>query len=174
MQRQAGSILTALLLTSACQAATPYGPMNGRYGYSEQQIEQNRFQVTFRGNSSTPRETVEAFLLYRAAEITVNSGFNTFVVTERATDTTSMWRGTSYGPAVYGYYGPGYDRFPYYTHGYHWGYDATVRETRSFEAHAYIVMLKDGAAGDDVQRYDAHQVLLNLDPVVRASRARGY
>jgi hypothetical protein len=39
-------------------------------GYSEQQIENNRFRVQFAGNSLTDRKTVETYLLYRAAELT--------------------------------------------------------------------------------------------------------
>ena len=44
------------------------------YGFSEQRIEDDRYRITFRGNSSTSRETVENSLLYRAAELTVQTG----------------------------------------------------------------------------------------------------
>ena len=50
----------AIALVS-CATATPYGPSDGRYGYSEQRIEDDRYRVTFSGNSSTSRETVERF-----------------------------------------------------------------------------------------------------------------
>ncbi len=42
--------------------------------------------MTFAGNTLTSRETVERYLLYRAAELTVQSGFDTFEVVDRQTD----------------------------------------------------------------------------------------
>ncbi len=48
------------------------------FGYSEERLDQNKFRVTFRGNSLTPRETVEDYLLYRAAELTLQNGFTHF------------------------------------------------------------------------------------------------
>ena len=51
------------LLLGACATETTYRPASGRgfdrTGYSDRQVEQNRFLVTFAGNSSTPRDTVE-------------------------------------------------------------------------------------------------------------------
>jgi hypothetical protein len=49
-----------------------------RAGYSDQQIESNRFRVSFAGNSLTARETVERYLLYRAAELTVQQRLRLF------------------------------------------------------------------------------------------------
>ena len=77
--------LTALL--GACTTATPYQPnISGQKvqgGYSEQQVEPDRFRVTFSGNSLTSRETVEGYLLYRAAELTVQQGYDWFEIVER-------------------------------------------------------------------------------------------
>lgn len=57
---------------TACTTATPYQPATLNHpaagGYSDQQIEANRSRVTFAGNSMTSRQTVETFLLYRAAQ----------------------------------------------------------------------------------------------------------
>ncbi len=47
-------------------------------GYSEQQLEPNRWRVTFSGNSLTDRRTVENYLLYRSAELTLSQGFDWF------------------------------------------------------------------------------------------------
>ena len=66
------------LLVSACATETPYRPATGsgfnRTGFSERQVETNRFLVTFAGNSVTDRDTVERYLLYRAAELTLQHG----------------------------------------------------------------------------------------------------
>ena len=55
-------------------------------GFSDVRLETDRFRVTFAGNSLTSRETVERYLLYRAAELTVAQGADWFSVVERQTD----------------------------------------------------------------------------------------
>ncbi|MEO1137730.1 MAG: hypothetical protein AAFW68_14195, partial [Pseudomonadota bacterium] len=64
---------TALLL-AACTTATPYGPASGSrgYGFSDQRIEENRYRVTFRGNSVTSRSTVSSAARYKSAFSTVS------------------------------------------------------------------------------------------------------
>lgn len=73
------------LALAACASPTPYQPswMGDGYGYSEQRIEDNRFRVAFQGSSATPRDTVENYLLYRAAELTLAQGGDYFVVVAR-------------------------------------------------------------------------------------------
>ena len=87
--RIAGSML-ALAMLSACATATPYQPniavQPGRPvpgGFSEQRIEPERYRVSFAGNSLTSRETVESYLLYRAAELTQAQGFDWFTIADR-------------------------------------------------------------------------------------------
>ena len=86
--------LAALALLGACATATPYQPAtpNAR-GYSNQQIESNRWMVSFAGNSLTDRQTVETYLLYRAAELTSQNGYDYFRVVRRATD-AGLWCAT--------------------------------------------------------------------------------
>ncbi|WP_204306898.1 CC0125/CC1285 family lipoprotein, partial [Klebsiella aerogenes] len=77
-------ILAGSISLSACMTATPYQPATGngtatRNGYSDTQIESNRFRISFSGNSLTARETVERYLLYRAAELTLQQGFDHFI-----------------------------------------------------------------------------------------------
>jgi len=55
-------------------------------GYTDQKLDADHFQVTFKGNSDTPRATVESYLLYRAAEITVAQGYDWFETVQRHTD----------------------------------------------------------------------------------------
>ena len=75
---------------AACATPTPYQPnVPGQQtsgGYSELRLEQNRFRVTFTGNSLTSRETVEAYLLFRAAELTTQQGYDWFSIVDRHTD----------------------------------------------------------------------------------------
>ena len=75
-------------LLAACATATPYqSAESGRgYGFQEQMIEQNRVRISFRGNTLTDRDTVENYLLYRAAEITIENGKDYFIVANRDTE----------------------------------------------------------------------------------------
>jgi hypothetical protein len=84
---------TALILAtglSACATPTPYAPAaptrSATNGYSEQRIEPARWRVNFSGNSLTSRETVETYLLYRAAELTLQQGHDWFSVVTRDTE----------------------------------------------------------------------------------------
>lgn len=68
----------------ACTTSpTPFQAADGGFGYSSQQIEDDRYRVSFAGNSATPRETVENYLLFRAAEITLESGNDYFTVVNK-------------------------------------------------------------------------------------------
>ena len=62
------------LMIAGCATPTTYRPAKGsgfsRTGYSERQVTPDRFLVTFAGNSVTERDTVERYLLFRAAELT--------------------------------------------------------------------------------------------------------
>ena len=74
----AAAIVTTLA-TAACQSGpTPYQPGAGRdLGYTESRIENDRYRIAFKGNSLTDRETVENYMLYRAAELTLQNGYDT-------------------------------------------------------------------------------------------------
>ena len=76
--------LTALaaltLLVAGCAAATLYQPMNLDGGYARPGWGRTLFNVIFQGNAHTPWQTAETYALYRSAELTVESGFDYFVV----------------------------------------------------------------------------------------------
>lgn len=121
-----GALVAATAL-SACATATPYqpaqrtarGPVNG---FSEAPLESNRWRVTFAGNSVTSRERVEDSLLLRAAELTIQRGFDHFIAVNRNTErdvrysASPRFGGLGYGG--FGYGGLGYSRFggyPYWS-----------------------------------------------------------
>ena len=178
-------IISAALALSACVTATPYGPASegGGYGFAEQRIENNRFRITFRGNSSTQRETVENSLLFRAAELTVQQGFDHFIVVENDTEAEKSYRGSSY-PAFYGRYGYGYPfhrpayAFPYYAYGFGWGapYDTYAREVTRYSAVAFVTMHPGEKPSDNPRAFNAREVMDNLGPYVLgdAALAPGY
>ena len=86
-----------LVLAACAGKPTPYQPAQGGFGYSEQQTEENRYRVSFAGNSATSRQTVEDYLLYRAAELTVQTGHDWFQVVDR--NTVQEYSGNGGSPA---------------------------------------------------------------------------
>lgn len=167
-------VLAAAVWLGACAtpAPTPYAPAVGPSGegYRQQKIEEDRYRVTFAGNEYTPRETVESYLLLRAAELTLEEGFDWFLVTERSTEKTTEY--DVHGPPVYGYsrfrpHHAGYHyRFPYYAFGYPWSYDVRYDADREYHAIAHIVLRHGEPAADDPHAYDAREVVRNLRPQV--------
>jgi hypothetical protein len=171
----AGACMLAL---TACTTATPYQPMavgrsvNG--GYYDEQIEANRFRVTFAGNSMTSRDTVERYLLYRAAELTRSRGYDWFVMADRGTERHSRtYIDRPFGPGAYGYWGPSWR---YYGRGFgwrswdpfwgdpFWDRDIDVRTVDRYEASAEIVMGRGPKPANEVRAFRADEVLTNLGP----------
>ncbi len=77
-------VLTALVLTGC---ATTYQRQGLTGGYSETQLGENIFQVSFRGNGYTSRERASDFSLLRSAEVALERGFRYFVIVESEKDT---------------------------------------------------------------------------------------
>ncbi|MBI1391304.1 MAG: hypothetical protein GC152_01060 [Alphaproteobacteria bacterium] len=171
------------LFAAACATSTPYAPADrgGGYGFSEQRIEANRYRVMFRGNSSTTRETVENYLLYRAAELTIANGYDHFLIVENDTEANTTYRSTTtgfgagygpgWGPAFYGRYRYGY-AFPYYAWGWGWGFpaDTYTQEYTRYSAVAFVLMQKGPKPDNEPRAFTARDVIENLQPFVAAQR----
>lgn len=155
---------------AACAAPTPYqSAAPGAYGYGEQAIESDRYLVSFNGNSLTERETVETFLLYRAAELTLERGFDHFVIVRRDTEADRRFVGGEPFAARHSRFGFHYRYFhpAYGWYGWRdpfWN-DVNVREVSRYEAQAEIVLGR-GPAPDDPSAFEAREVLDNLGPRV--------
>jgi hypothetical protein len=170
--------LAAALAGSAalagCMTATPYQPATAS---------------SRAGNSLTARETVERYLLYRAAELTVQRGFDHFVLVTRDTETrTETYRTPgAYGGGFYGgpwgYWSPSWRFY----RGPRWGWrsydpfwddpfwrdrDWDYRTVRQYEATAEIVTGRGPKPGDNVRAFDAREVLDRLGPSIRMPEAR--
>ena len=79
-------IAVSALALSACASLAPYGPQQSArgQGFSEQQIETNRFRVTYNGVGAVGPVADRA--LFRAAQLTVDQGYDWFEVTQRWID----------------------------------------------------------------------------------------
>jgi len=152
-----------LCLLVGCATPTPYQPAIGDgNGYRDQLIENNRYLVVFAGNSLTSRQTVELYLLYRAAEITVQTGNDYFIVVSQETERSTVYESTFSSLDGYGFYG-----YPYYFRPFPspvvTGASVPVS---SYEAQAIIVAGQGDKPGDQLNAYNAREVLKRLGPLI--------
>lgn len=85
-----GVLLAALpLLLAGCATVTPYQPRGYTGGYQERQVGENRYYVEFFGNGKTSRDTVMVYWLHRCAELTVQKGFDYFLLVAKTPESTS-------------------------------------------------------------------------------------
>ena len=71
-------VFPVLLAFGLAGCAVPYQPMGARGGYSERQLGEGYYHVQFLGNIYTERQTVETYVQYRCAELTVAAGYAYF------------------------------------------------------------------------------------------------
>ena len=170
-------LLALTIGIAGCEGPTTYHPANpsdqpaDRTGYWDYRIEENRYRVNFAGNSMTSRDTVERYLLFRAAELTLQQGYDWFEMADRGTERKSQTyvdRPFSTGP--YGYWGPWWSyrspRFGWRTWDPFWGdpfwdRDLDVRTVDRYEASAEIVM-GHGSKPASPRAFDAREVASNL------------
>jgi hypothetical protein len=189
MSKITAALATALTLAvglTACETATPYQPnVRGQAtsgGYSETRLEPNRWRVTFSGNSMTSRETVEGYLLFRAAELTLQNGDDWFAIADRHTD-AKQHAYVQPDPLYRPWYGPGFGywrpSWRYRGRGFGWrtwdpffgdpffGDRYDVQTIESYEASAEIVTHKGSKPADDPRAFDAHAVVDSLKPKIQ-------
>ncbi len=193
----AAAAMVALLggLT-ACETATPYQKLNPAEayagGYTDTRLNADHWRVGFSGNSVTSRETVERYLLYRAAELTVSQGFDWFEENDQQTDKQTKvfvdpfyssgwgatygygwrpsWRFHRGGGGFYGgawaSWGPGYGPWGYADP---WGPSA-VTEFNRYDVSADISM-GHGPRPPGGKALDAREVMMNLGAGIQRPKA---
>ncbi len=182
------TFVAGIAVLTACATATPYQPStsaDARNGFSEMQIENDRVRISFDGNSLTKRDTVETYLLYRAAELTKQKGYDYFTLTNRATDEKTRVQYTGFDDPYYGYfdyayyhprygwsnshyrsrfssrlgfYDPLYDSFGYSR----WGNEFDYREITRYRASAEVKFWQGQKPANADNAFDAQEVLDNL------------
>jgi len=181
---QAAVVIAALLALGACAASTPYqaagvADAQASGGYREAPISPDRWRVTFKGNDLTSRETVETYLLYRSAELTVERGYDWFQNvqsrTEAHTDTFIYRRPEPVFADAY--WGP---HWRYRRHGWYadwhswdpWGPNPffDTGTVTAYEAVAEIVMGHGAKPADDRTAFDARAVMQTLGPRIARPR----
>ncbi|MEM9429668.1 MAG: hypothetical protein AAGA32_09245 [Pseudomonadota bacterium] len=154
MRRLALSL--SILAVAACSTPTDYAPASRTFGYKDAQLEEDRFRVSFAGNSQTPRDTVESYLLYRAAEVTLAAGKDWFAVNARDTDAQTTYSGIA---TEFSRFHPPHDRL-------FGGSLATFRPVTRYIATAEIVAFDGRKPSENPDAYDARSVLLTLGPTI--------
>ena len=181
-QRGLGAVLCAgaALALSGCATYGPYHParVHGSEGYSEVRLASDRYRVTFSGDAFTSRDTVEGYLLYRSAELTLQNGYDWFRVTDRETE-REVVRESGYDP----WYGPDYPywrpSWRYYSRPYgwrrwdpwigdpFWSLRLDMRTVEHWEASAEIVMTRGPRPPGDGRIFSAREVIDRLGPTIR-------
>lgn len=188
--RIAGSFLiaTASMVLAACSTATPYQPYLAGHraegGYSQAALGEARYRVSFAGNDVASRERVERYLLYRAAELTLESGYDWFEVSDRHTDaeievvarveretptgrTDARWR------PHWDYKLQGAERRLWHPESGEplWDEPLDERKVERYEAHAEIALRRGAAPVGDPSAFDARQVMAELGSSVERPKS---
>lgn len=188
---------------AACATATPYQPASepGAFdGFSQQMIESDRARITFAGNSLTKRDTVENYMLYRAAETAVERGFDWFELQERDVETKTRVRVTpglssAYDPYFgYSFFRPRfgwsngyrYSRFSGFRQRRGFGFrgfydpfydpffdDIDVREITKYRANAEVRFGNGPKPAERSNAFDARSVIENLGPSIKLPDVHG-
>jgi hypothetical protein len=158
-------VLIALAATLAACASRPalYQPMHDDVGYGEQMLEPNRYRVWFAGNSATPRETVEDYVLYRCAELTLDKGYDYFVLSDRTSEKEHARGG---GPTL----GLGLGGFRFggrggISIGIGTGIPLGGSDAKYF-GQADAVLMKGKKPEKDPAAFDAREIRKNLEPSI--------
>lgn len=161
--------LGAATALAGCMGATPYQPAtaaDNQFGYASEQLAGDRYRVMFSGNDVTSRETVEEYLLYRAAELTQQNGYDGFYIVredmDREVDVDTV-------PTAYPGWGPTWN---YYGAGYGWNtYDPwlgspypaqRITTSDQYQASAVIEMYRGQPPSGVAMTMDASDVLARL------------
>ncbi len=163
MSRRLAALVLASLVLTGCATATPYQAVNKGHGYSEQRLEADRYRVSFAGNTRTSYDTVADYLLYRAAELTLENGYDYFIVTDRGNEGQQKGGGPSVGIGLGGFRFGGSGGF-----GINVGTSTSVGEGggKAYRAHADVQMRKGQKPEGDVSAFDAREVKANLESII--------
>ncbi len=187
LTRLAGAAALALLAVGCAGKPTPYQPISSSSrvagGYSETRLAADHFRVTFAGNSFTSRERVEASLLYRAAELTLQERYDWFVIEDREVEHQverdlrpdplyRPWFFDNYGywRPYWRYYGPrtGWRTWDPYFGDPFWADRIDTRTVERFEVSAEIRMGRGAMPQGNHKAFDARDVIARIGPQIRS------
>lgn len=182
----AASALALSLALAGCATPTTYHPASdvsaNSPGYSDQQLTSDTYQVNFTGNSVTSRDTVDRYLFYRAAQLTLQKGYRTFTMVK---DKTALdqnvyanlepagpgfgWGGWGgYWAPSWRYHGAfGWRSWAPWTGGPFWGDQVDINTVDNYQATAIIQMSNTPVTADTKRAFDAQTVIDRLAPDIK-------
>lgn len=107
--------LIAVAVVAIVGCATPYQRQGFTGGFDEYPLAADTYTITFKGNAYTSADRVQMYLHFRCAELTLETGYNSFVVVEKENQdrtgqfktqgqstTTTTGTASVYGNTAYG------------------------------------------------------------------------
>jgi len=153
--------VVAFILLAAC--STPYQPAGFKGGYSDTQLSDDQFVVSFRGNGYTSEDKVRNSLLYRCAQLAKEQGYDYFAILggQMSTSTSTYQTAGTYSGTTQVYGNTAYSQGTY-TPG------ATIPINRH-RGEARIKLYKEGSqhSGDSV--FSAEKLMKYVGPKIGIS-----
>lgn len=148
--------LLALVLLAACATAQPYAQstQSDGTGWSQTAIETDRYRVRYVGARGDSAERVQDYALLRAAELTLEQGYDWFEVTSRTAESQAHAGAPRFSLGVGG------ATFGSHTStGVGVGFGVPLgRSGGAWTTAGLEIRLGRGAKPDQANAYDAHQV----------------
>lgn len=160
MKPQALFVAAALAL-AACQTTPTYSAATSpsSSGYSETQIESNRYTVTYRAPGGADAQTLQDYALLRAADLTLEHNRDWFWVDRR----NLSGEGRHYGPSFgIGLGGASFGRHTGVGAGIGMNFPIGGGGGPTATAATLDIRFGDGAKPDDANAYDARSIAANL------------
>jgi hypothetical protein len=155
------AIVVAAAMLAGCQSTPTYSPATSAAGagYSETQVEGNRYFVTYRAPDGADASLLQDYALLRAADLTLGNHHDWFWVDRRNLDGQGFHSGPSLGIGLGGA-----------NFGHHAGVGASVGMNipigggggASATAASLEIRFGEGPKPDDPNAYDAHSTAANL------------
>lgn len=174
------TLAALIVVLSSCSNQTVYQPAErrGAEGYTETKLTNNRYRVTFTGNSITPSETVKDYALMRAAELTLQEGYDWFYLADRNTDkkvhgATSIGAGIDIPSQTEVYQRCGLMRcntVATTSPGFSTGGDISSTTTSSSYSSALEIVLGKYPMPNSVESYDARELASTLRSLMNKSK----
>lgn len=152
------AFLLIVAFISGC--ATSYKSAGFTGGYSDTKLQDDVYEISFKGNGYTGSDKTKDFALLRASEVALNNGYKYFLIFEGNNTTktqlyTTPMQANTYGNVnLYGNTGS-YSGTTYYSGGETYMYHKP-------ESSLTIKCLKERPTGNDIFVYDATQIKENL------------
>jgi hypothetical protein len=159
MRPRLKEVLLITILLIGCASPTPYHPSTQGSGYYDHQLADDRYQLSYTANTLTRRDTIKQYLLYRAAEITLEANKENFVVLDQNGQRFSL---PDYATGAESY------RHHYFEHHHLWFADqgideeisaTTLKPLARYTAEITIVLYSGGQPPEEGKVYNAREVI---------------